>query len=62
VNENIFVIDDHRAVTFICRFWKPPCAGRCYRFFVDRLVFFFFAEVFLAIASLSAPLRGGATG
>jgi hypothetical protein len=55
----------HRAVTFICRFWKPPRAGEVLpNFFVDRLVYFF-AEVFLAAAGLprvaTAPTRHSPT-
>jgi hypothetical protein len=39
---DICVNVSHRAVTFICRFWKPPRAGEVLsNFFVDILVYFF---------------------
>jgi hypothetical protein len=54
---DICVDVSHHAVTFICRFWKPPGAGEVLpNFFVDRLVYFF-AEVFLAATGLHAPRR-----
>jgi hypothetical protein len=47
----------HRVVTFICRLWKPPCAGEVLpKFFVDKLVYVF-AEIFLTVAGLLAPRR-----
>jgi hypothetical protein len=31
----------HRAASFICRFWKPPCVGEVLpKCFVDRIVNF----------------------
>ena len=54
---DICVNVSHRAVNFICRFWKPPRAGEVLpNFFVDILGYFF-AEVFLAAAGLPAPRR-----
>jgi hypothetical protein len=32
----------HRAISFICRFWKPPRAGEVLLFFVDRFVLILF--------------------
>jgi hypothetical protein len=47
----------HRAVIFICRFWKPPGAGEVLsKVFIDKLVYFS-VEVFLAVAGLHAPRR-----
>jgi hypothetical protein len=54
---DICVDVSHCVVSFICRFWKPPCAGEVLpKFFIDRLVYLF-AEVFLAVAGLPAPRR-----
>jgi hypothetical protein len=40
--EIIFVINDHCAVNFICRFFKPHRAGEVLlKFCVDRIVFLF---------------------
>jgi hypothetical protein len=51
----VYVRVSHRAVTFICRFSKPPRTGEVLpNVFVDVLVYFF-AEVFLDIAGLPAP-------
>jgi hypothetical protein len=37
----VYVRVSHHAVTFICKFWKPPCAGEVLLNFFDRLVFIF---------------------
>jgi hypothetical protein len=40
--ENIFVINDHRAINFICRFCKSHRAGEVLlKFYVDIIVFLF---------------------
>jgi hypothetical protein len=52
----LYVCVSYRVVTFIYRFWKPPRAGKVLpKFFVDKLVFIFSEEVFLAVAGLPVP-------
>jgi hypothetical protein len=47
----------HRAVSFICRFWKPRGVGEVLSIFLLTYFCSFFAEAFLAVAGLPAPRR-----